>query len=273
VELTGIGSVSAGYDHTCAIAASGGTVSCWGSRFYGQLGDGVFGHETKPVTVGPKATGAVTFRVAGKAIGTATLVDGVATLKKTLKAGLYVVTASYGGSPAYAASTAKAVSHLVTGTPKGETLTGGSAKDVLKAMGGADRIIGGAGDDTLDGGTGDDRVEGGAGRDTLTGGLGRDRFVFRRASESTPARPDLVADFKSGDVIDLSAFDGNLKKKGVQRFKTWRGTRRFTGKAGEVRFDAARARLEGDVNGDRRADFRVVLKGVKTLKGSAVKLK
>jgi hypothetical protein len=63
----------------------------------------------------------------------------------TLKAGLYVVTASCGGSAACAASTAKAVSHLVTGTPKGETLTGGAGKDVLKAMGGAERIVSGAG--------------------------------------------------------------------------------------------------------------------------------
>jgi hypothetical protein len=68
----------------------------------------------------------------------------------TLKAGLYVVTASCGGSAACAASTAKAVCHLVTGTPKGETLTGGAGKYVLKAMGGADRIVSGAGDDALD---------------------------------------------------------------------------------------------------------------------------
>jgi alpha-tubulin suppressor-like RCC1 family protein len=268
-----VAAVSAGGLHTCAVAKAGGTLSCWGSRLFGQLGDGVLGYAATPVLTGPKATGTVTFRDKGKVIGTATLVNGVATLKKKLAAGLHSLTASYAGGPVFAASTSKAVAHLVTGTPGADRIAGTSGKDTLKGMAGADRIAGGAGDDAIDGGSGDDRLEGGSGRDSLTGGTGKDRFVFRRASDSPPARPDTVTDFRSGDRIDLSAFDIKPKSKKTDRFRVFLGKGKFTGKAGEVRFDAKRRALEGDVNGDRRADFRVVLKGVKSLKASAVKLK
>jgi Ca2+-binding RTX toxin-like protein len=140
-------------------------------------------------------------------------------------------------------------------------------------MGGADRITGASGDDVIEGGSGNDVLTGGSGRDRLIGGTGKDRFVFRRASDSTPTRPDTVTDFRAGDRIDLSAFDTQPRSKKINRFKVYIGKRKFTGRAGEVRFDARRHRLEGDVNGDRRADFRVLLSGVKSLSASAVKLR
>jgi alpha-tubulin suppressor-like RCC1 family protein len=43
-------SVSAGYDSTCGITANG-TVKCWGSNTYGQLGSGVDGYSKLAVTV------------------------------------------------------------------------------------------------------------------------------------------------------------------------------------------------------------------------------
>jgi alpha-tubulin suppressor-like RCC1 family protein len=268
-----VAAVSAGGSHTCAIATAGGTLSCWGSRYSGQLGDGILGYAATPVLTGPKAIGTVTFRDRGKVIGTATLVNGVATLKKKLAAGLHSLTASYAGGSVFSASASKAVAHLVTGTPGADRITGTKGKDTLKGMAGADRIAGGNGDDVIDGGSGNDVLTGGSGRDRLTGGTGRDRFVFRRASDSPRTRPDTVTDFRAGDRIDLSAFDIRPRSKKTERFRVYIGKRKFTGRAGEVRFDARRSTLEGDVNGDRRADFRVRLTGVKTLRASAVKLR
>jgi alpha-tubulin suppressor-like RCC1 family protein len=267
-----VAAVSAGGVHTCAVASAGGAVSCWGNRSNGQLGDGVLGYAVMPVPVA-KATGTVTFRDKGKVIGVVTLVNGVATLKKKLAAGLHSLTASYAGGPVFSTSASKAVAHLVTGTPAADRIAGTKGKDTLKGMAGADRIAGGSGDDTIDGGSGNDVIEGGSGRDRLTGGTGRDRFVFRRASDSPRSRPDTVTDFRAGDRIDLSAFDIRPRSKKINRFKAYIGKRKFTGRAGEVRFDARRHRLEGDVDGDRRADFRVLLTGVKTLRSSAVKLR
>ncbi len=53
VPLTpGVSTLSAGYGHTCALAA-GGTVRCWGWNAFGQLGDGSFApHPTATVVAG-----------------------------------------------------------------------------------------------------------------------------------------------------------------------------------------------------------------------------
>ncbi len=79
----------------------------------------------------------------------------------------------------------------VTGSAGPDTLTGGSARDLLS---------GGAGNDTLAGGWNDDILMDGASSDTMTGGLGADLFVLARDGQS-----DTILDFQPGiDKLDLS---------------------------------------------------------------------
>ena len=52
VSMNGfVGSLSAGYDHTCAVVAQANTVYCWGNNASGQLGDGTMTTRSTPVTV------------------------------------------------------------------------------------------------------------------------------------------------------------------------------------------------------------------------------
>ena len=83
-----------------------------------------------------------------------------------------------------------------------DTLTGGSAKDVLNGDGGNDRLFGGKGADTLNGGMGDDHLFGNQGADILTGGGGADIFGF---VGSTAADVITDFDFSAGDRIGIAA--------------------------------------------------------------------
>ena len=47
---SGVASISAGYGHTCAVTTSGGA-KCWGSNYYGNLGNGVTTKSLTPVNV------------------------------------------------------------------------------------------------------------------------------------------------------------------------------------------------------------------------------
>lgn len=104
---------------------------------------------------------------------------------------------------------------------EGDSLYGGSGNDLLDGGLGLDLLDGGGGNDfligdrgrfedydipgdTLRGGTGNDTLIGGYGTDSLTGGTGRDTFVFEREADSTPRRPDIIADWSANDRIDLS---------------------------------------------------------------------
>ncbi len=55
--LAGFSAVTAGYHHTCAIAASGG-VKCWGYNGNGQLGIGSYDNQNRPADVAGAASGA-----------------------------------------------------------------------------------------------------------------------------------------------------------------------------------------------------------------------
>ncbi len=59
-----------------------------------------------------------------------------------------------------------------------DSLTGGTAADLLVGNAGNDRLNGGAGADVLLGGMGTDTLDGGAGNDSLLGGAGADSYQF-----------------------------------------------------------------------------------------------
>jgi Ca2+-binding RTX toxin-like protein len=142
----------------------------------------------------------------------------------------------------------------LAGTAGVDSLVGGNGDDLLSGL---------AGNDTIDGGGGADRIVGGLGADVLWGGAGADTFVFRTVGESTPAASgrDTIMDFSfaDGDRIDLSSIDANSRVAGNQAFVM--GGNHFTGVAGQLIQTVAdhQVLVQGDLNGDGRADFAFTL--------------
>ncbi len=136
----------------------------------------------------------------------------------------------------------------LTATSADAQLTGGSGNDILLGNGGYDRLDGGSGNDTL---TGADRG------DLLTGGSGADTFVYVFFFDSELGREDRITDFSSAeaDIINLSSMDANSNSSGSNEAFTYINSGAFTGTAGELRY--ADHVLEGDVNGDGAAEFRI----------------
>ncbi|WP_262271837.1 calcium-binding protein [Microvirga yunnanensis] len=148
-----------------------------------------------------------------------------------------------------------------------DTMIGSTGADVLSGYGGNDKLYGKWGADTLSGGSGNDYLVGGLARDRLVGGTGYDRFDFDSLSDSLTSNPDLIADFRRGyDKIDLQSIDADQDGTiGNQSFR-FIGGKAFTGRDGELRFSAGV--VEGDVNGDRVADFAIELANIKALSAS-----
>ncbi len=160
--------------------------------------------------------------------------------------------------------------NTIIGNAKKNVLNGLGGNDTLAGNGGNDALAGAAGKDALSGGLGFDRLVGGAGRDTMTGGGQRDIFDFNALSETGKTLPtrDLIKDFQHAiDDIDLSTIDAVLGS-GNQKF-TFIGKGAFSGVGGQLhyKFAGANTIVEGDVNGDRKADFQIELTGHKLLTG------
>lgn len=155
-----------------------------------------------------------------------------------------------------------ALQSAATVTDSADLVAGTAGGDLVHGLGGNDWIFGFGGNDTLDGGAGRDQIIGGAGRDFLYGGSDSDRFIFQSAAETHHGRlRDQITDFQRHvDKLDVRAIDAIAGKAGDQAFK-WIGRQDFHHKAGELRFhDIGRhAFVEGDINGDGRADFRIHL--------------
>ncbi|MGR3638122.1 Calx-beta domain-containing protein [Alterinioella nitratireducens] len=180
------------------------------------------------------------------------------------------------------------------GGSRNDTLKGGAGDDTLRGGSGADTAIGGAGDDTLllgrgndigkgsggsdviRGGKGDDRMfghgggdllDGGKGQDYYRGGGGGDIFVFRSIRDSATKDRDVISDFsrQQNDVISLKAIDAR-EGGGNQAFQ-YIGDDGFSDTKGELRA-VSRGKdmiVSGDVDGDGRADFAFVVRGLSRL--------
>lgn len=153
------------------------------------------------------------------------------------------------------------------GSQLDDELFGDNADNTISGMGGNDNVYGETGDDILDGGDGFDKLDGQDGNDTLIGGLGQDRlvggagadlFVMTSLSDSLLTAADEIVEFTSshGDKIDLQTIDADATAGGDQAF-TFIGGGAFTNTAGELHYIGQF--LEGDVDGNGTADFRIQL--------------
>jgi hypothetical protein len=133
------------------------------------------------------------------------------------------------------------------------------------------RLTGNAGANLLTGNSAANVLTGSTGADSLVGGGGADRFDFNAVAETgkTALTRDVITDFIRGiDRIDLSSIDANSRVAGNQVFK-FIGTQAFHETAGELRFSVSGTNriVEGDINGDGRADFQIAVTGSGTLTG------
>jgi Ca2+-binding RTX toxin-like protein len=122
----------------------------------------------------------------------------------------------------------------LAGNAGDDTISGGSGKDVLLGGKGEDLIKGGTGGDTLYGGQGDDSIKGGSGKDylsgdfgadTLNGGSGDDVFVFH--TRTIDGAVDTIEDFTDGEdrveLRDFIATDVTISDDGTDAFLLYEG--------------------------------------------------
>lgn len=157
---------------------------------------------------------------------------------------------------------------------------GNESNNVIVGSKAANTLSGNAGNDTLSGGSGNDVLRGDAGQDILIGGAGADKFDFNVINETgiIATTRDIIADFTHNakvslsDIVDLSTIDANSSRAGDQAF-VWKKTAAFSGTAGELRYFQEnpggsaydKTIVEGDINGDKVADFQIELTGLKAL--------
>ena len=150
-----------------------------------------------------------------------------------------------------------------------EEIRGTGRADKISGTDSMDYIIAGSGNDQVRGFGGNDLISGGTGGDKLWGDEGSDTFVYASINESTLKNPDIIHDWQhvagggTRDVIDLREIDARYDYSGDQPFK-WLGTKEFGGKKGELNYKYEKdgdTHVYADLNGDKKADFEIVLDG------------
>lgn len=141
-----------------------------------------------------------------------------------------------------------------------DRLDGEAGDDALRGEDGNDQLLGSLGADSLYGGRGADSLTGGSGRDQLAGGQddSRDVFVFASSTDSRVASRDVIQGLDRGeDRIDLRGIDARAGSgpndvfgysgSSAQAHSVW-----WTREGSDVV-------VRGDVNGNRTADFAIVV--------------
>jgi len=130
------------------------------------------------------------------------------------------------------------------------------------------------GNDTI---WGVENVNTGSGNDTITasnavnvmnGGAGDDTFKFNSASA---ADGDTIVGFEAGDRVDLTAIDANVGTAGDQSFALVSGAFTAAGQLAvthESRADGDFTVVEGNIDGNTDADFRIEISGHQNLTNS-----
>ncbi|CAN5220519.1 hypothetical protein BH10PSE7_BH10PSE7_04800 [soil metagenome] len=150
------------------------------------------------------------------------------------------------------------------------TGTGNDLDNTIAGNVKSNSLFAGRGKDILHGHGGDDVLQGDLDRDELHGELGADRFDFNAVAESRVGKiHDVIKDFShaQGDTIDLSDIDANTHASGNQTFK-FIGADAFRGDEGDLRY--ANRLLQGDVNGDGKADFEIAINAARLLSADLV---
>jgi hypothetical protein len=145
-------------------------------------------------------------------------------------------------------------SDTLHGNRGNDVLYGESGNDRLLGQKGHDVVAGGQGNDLLMGHLGKDKIEGGQGVDTLDGGFDKeaDVFLFNHRNDSSVNAPDILWNFRKGDLIDLDLVSGpqlGFSKDGAAAHSVWV---KEAPKAGGIK-------VMVDVNGDARADMALLV--------------
>jgi serralysin len=135
-----------------------------------------------------------------------------------------------------------------------------------------ENAVGGSGNDTITGNNIGNVITGNAGFDRMTGLAGADTFIFfKGGTSSTRSTADTITDFRhtDGDIIDFTHRDANSVLAGDQAF-AFIGNQAFHKVAGELHYiqEANDTWIEGDTNGNGKADFIIHLNGSMQLQGT-----